>query len=247
MCIRDRFWETVQETRRAASGAIFVFNIGSSLKSLVYLIRPDLYGGLLIPGLVYACWKLRQRGIRGLRDSLLVIIIFVWLVWFVSASLGWPRYAFPAVALGALTTARLLADLMSFLRKQGRIYRFAVIGFVILIVSIPLLKTAMFVSQADYSAQRFAHVIDEQVPPDATIATWVQEMAILTAHNYRYPAQSLLNDAVKHEWFGGPAAHYNCCLLYTSVPRSSADNQQSNPNAVQQTTIGVQANGNRCV
>ena len=28
------------------------------------------------------------------------------------------------------------------------------------------------------------------------------------------------------------------------VPRSSADNQQSNPNAVQQTTIGVQANGN---
>ena len=203
------FWETVQETRRAASGAIFVFNIGSSLKSLVYLIRPDLYGGLLIPGLVYACWKLRQRGIRGLRDSLLVIIIFVWLVWFVSASLGWPRYAFPAVALGALTTARLLADLMSFLRKQGRIYRFAVIGFVILIVSIPLLKTAMFVSQADYSAQRFAHVIDEQVPPDATIATWEQEMAILTAHNYRYPAQSLLNDAVKHEWFGGPAAHYN--------------------------------------
>lgn len=203
------FWETVQETRRAASGAIFVFNLGSSLKSLVYLIRPDLYGGLLIPGLVYAFWKLRQRDIRGLRDALVVIIIAVWLVWFVSASLGWPRYAFPAVALGALTTARLLADLVSFVRGRGNIYRFAIMGFIVLIISIPLLKTAIFVSQADYSAQRFAQVIDEQVPMNASIATWEQEMAILTAHNYRYPAQSLLNDAVKHQWFGGPAAHYN--------------------------------------
>ena len=203
------FWETIQETRHAASGAIFVFNQDSSLKSLKYLVRPDLYGGLLLPGLIYAIWKLRQRTIQAFSDSLMVAIITAWLIWFVSASLGWPRYAFPAVALGAITTARLLADFLSFLQKRKSKYQFLVTAFIVIITSIPLIKTVIFVSQADDSAQRFAQIINQKVPLDASIATWEQEMMVLTDHKYRYPAQSLLNEAVKHQWFGGPAAHYN--------------------------------------
>lgn len=203
------FWQTVQETRRAASGAIFVFNPGSSLKSLIYLMRPDLYGGLLLPGLAYAIWKLRLRDVGSLRDVLLISIIGIWLLWFVSASLGWPRYAFPAVALGALTTARLLGAIWNMLTRKGSNYRYVVFAYIVLMISMPLYKTIMFVSHSDDSAQQFAQVINKEVPADASIATWEQELAVLTDHHYRYPPQSLLNDAVKHEWFGGPAPYYN--------------------------------------
>ncbi|MBO9323545.1 MAG: glycosyltransferase family 39 protein, partial [Roseiflexus sp.] len=111
------FFENIQQTRQAAGGAIFVFNIRSTLRAGYYLLRPDLYGGLIVPAMAYTIWRARSRTSQGLSEALLALLIGLWLAWFVGASLGWPRYAFPAVALSALTVARLAFDTVAWLRR----------------------------------------------------------------------------------------------------------------------------------
>src|SRR6266508_712585 len=82
------FIENMRQTHQAAGGAIFVFDMRATLRAGYYLLRPDLYGGLLIPSLAYAAWRARQRDARGLAEALIVLIIGLWLVWYVGASLG---------------------------------------------------------------------------------------------------------------------------------------------------------------
>jgi 4-amino-4-deoxy-L-arabinose transferase-like glycosyltransferase len=111
------FMENVQQTRQAAGGAIFVFNIRSTLRAGYYILRPGLYGGLIIPALLYTIWCARQRSARGMVDGLMGLLIGLWVVWYVAVSLGWPRYAFPAVALSAIAIARAAVDLSPWLRR----------------------------------------------------------------------------------------------------------------------------------
>ncbi|HWQ12432.1 MAG TPA: glycosyl transferase, partial [Roseiflexaceae bacterium] len=198
------FWENIQTTRQAAGGAIFVFNLRSTLRAGYYLLRPDLYGGLLLPALAYTAWRARQCDARGLAEALFAMLIGLWLVWYVGASLGWPRYAFPAVALGAVVVARALADLVGGLWRTRRAVAVAVGCYTALAVAVPLALTTQLVLTPDDSAQRFATYMDAHVPRSALVATWEQELAVLTDHRYRYPPQQLLDQAVRHQWLGGP-------------------------------------------
>jgi hypothetical protein len=51
--------------------------------------------------LAYGLWRCRARSASALAELPLVLLPTLWLAWY-TISLGWPRYAFPAVALGAL-------------------------------------------------------------------------------------------------------------------------------------------------
>jgi hypothetical protein len=200
----------MQQTRQAAGGAIFVFSLQATLRAGYYLLRPDLFGGLLIPGLVYALWRARRRDAQGLAEAFVALLIGLWLAWYVLVSLGWPRYAFPAVAFGALTIARALVDLIGWLwRGERRTLAALASVYAALAVAVPLALTARVVLSPDDSAQRFAAYMDANVPRDAIVETWEPELGLLTDHNYHYPPQPMLDTAVRHEWLGGPAPVYD--------------------------------------
>jgi 4-amino-4-deoxy-L-arabinose transferase-like glycosyltransferase len=203
------FMKTIEETRKAAGGAIFVFDIRATLRAGYYLLRPDLYGGLLIVSVGYTLWRARQRTAQGLAEALFGIMTSLWLIWFVGASLGWPRYAFPAVALGAISVARLVVDIWNWLNVRQGWLQFSFAAYILLALAIPISLTTRSVLQPDDSAQRFAAYINTHVPEQALVATWEQELGFLTDHRYQYPPQSLLAEAVRRQWFGGEAIQYD--------------------------------------
>jgi hypothetical protein len=221
------FMENMRQTRQAAGGAIFVFDTHATLRAGYYLlnpgqyqtlfgaaheIQPGLYGGLLIPSLLYAAWRARRRDAQGLAEALLVLIVGLWLTWIVGASLGWPRYAFPAVAFGALLVARALADLIGWLWRGGAARRglAVVVGlYVALAIAGPLNMSTRGIVQPDDSAQRFAAYMDANVPRDTIVETWEAELGFLTDHRYHYPPIALLDTAVRHQWLGGPPLVYD--------------------------------------
>lgn len=203
------FFENLQQTRQAAGGAIFVFNLRSTLRAGYYLLRPDLFGGLVVPALAYTIWRARRRTSEGLCEALLALIIGLWLAWFVGASLGWPRYAFPAVALSALTVARLAFDAINWLRRVLPMAATIAVTYLIVIIALPVAMTARIVFTPDDSAQQFAAYLDAHVPETAIIATWEPELGVLTDHRYLYPPQSMLDQAVRHTWLGGDPVRYN--------------------------------------
>jgi hypothetical protein len=210
------FWENIQTTRQAAGGAIFVFSVRSALRAGYYLLRPDLYGGLLLPALGYTLWRARRRDAQGLAEALFGLLIGLWLAWFVGASLGWPRYAFPAIALGAVVVARALAGLVTRLWHTRRAAALAVGCYAVLAVAAPIALTTRLVLAPDDSAQRFAAYMDAHVPQSALVATWEQELAVLTDHRYLYPPQQLLDQAVRHQWLGGAPVSY---AWYRAMPQ----------------------------
>lgn len=203
------FFENLQQTRQAAGGAIFVFNLHSTLRAGYYLVRPDLYGGLIVPALAYTIWRARHRTSQGLSEALLALVIGLWLVWFVGVSLGWPRYAFPAVALSALTVARLIHDGVIRLRRVLPIAATIASVYAVIIIALPIALTARVVFSPDDSAQRFAAYLNATVPETAIIATWEPELGVLTDHRYLYPPQPTLDQAVRHTWLGGDPVRYD--------------------------------------
>lgn len=206
------FTENLRQTRQAAGGAIFVFNLQASLRAGYYLLRPDLYGGMLLPALAYGLWMARRRDARGLADALIALLVALWLAWYVGASLGWPRYAFPAVAFGALLVARAVVDSFSWLWRGSTVGRGAaalLAGYTALAIAVPIGLTARGVLRPDDSAERFAAYLNEHVPTSAIVETWEPELGVLTDHRYHYPPIALLDLAVRHEWLGGPPPVYN--------------------------------------
>ncbi|MCS6840223.1 MAG: glycosyltransferase family 39 protein [Roseiflexus sp.] len=203
------FFENLQQTRQAAGGAIFVFNLRSTLRAGYYLLRPDLFGGLVVPALAYTVWRARCRTSQGLSEALMALIIGLWLAWFVGASLGWPRYAFPAVALSALTVARLAFDTIVWLRRVLPVAATVAATYLIVIIALPIALTARVVFTPDDSAQQFAAYLNANVPETAIIATWEPELGVLTDHRYLYPPQAMLDRAVRQKWLEGDPVRYD--------------------------------------
>lgn len=111
------FSENLALTRQAAGGAIFVFDPAATLRAARYIVQP--YLGLLLPALAYALWRCRRPTRAALAELPLALLPALWIAWYL-ISLGWPRYAFPAVALGAFAVARMLIDLVGWLSDRNQ-------------------------------------------------------------------------------------------------------------------------------
>ncbi|MBO9312352.1 MAG: glycosyltransferase family 39 protein [Chloroflexus sp.] len=201
------FSANLAKTRQSAGGAIFVFDIDASARAIRYLVQ--VYGGLLIPALLYSLWRCRQRSARDFAELVPTLLAVLWLSWYL-VSLGWPRYAFPAVALGAPAVARMVGDLLNWLWNRRQPLFAAAIGlYLILVVGFSLSLTAQVVFRPDDSAQRMAAFLNQHVPTTVIIETWEPELAVFTDHNYHYVPTELLDGAVRHAWLGGPPVIYD--------------------------------------
>lgn len=193
-------------TRQATGGAILVLRPDATLRALRLLVSPSMYGGLLIPALLYGWWRVRRRrDVAAQAESFVLLIVAIWLLWFV-CSLGWPRYAYVGAALGALPVARLIADAWGRARRRGATHATALALAAGLIIGAPLLRTTHEILTPDRSVLRFAAYLTHTLPADSLIATWEPELGGLTDHRFQYPPQALLDVAVRHQWSGGPPA-----------------------------------------
>jgi hypothetical protein len=166
---------------------------------------------------------------------LLLILVTFNLVWYVVASVGWLRYAFPGLALASLFVARFFGDLTDGFRVdvkgmweavgQGgaalgkHAVRWAVLAWLAAMILLPLAQTTLEIVRPAFNAPlAMAAFMDERVPYDALVETWEPEMGFLTDHNYHFPPQLLLNTAVGYMWYDGPAPAEEYDYLQRELP-----------------------------
>ncbi|NJM05335.1 glycosyltransferase family 39 protein [Candidatus Gracilibacteria bacterium] len=201
------FAANLAQTRRAAAGAIFVFEFDATRRALIYIV--ESYAGLLVPALAYGLWRCRRRSAEALVLLPTILLPSLWLCWYL-VSLGWPRYAFPAVVFGALAVAVLVRDTFVWLRKRSQ-HRLAwvVASYVALVVLVPLALSTRVVFTPTDAAQRMAAYMNDAIPDTVIVETWEPEMAVFTDHNFHYPPIELLDVAVRNTWLDGPPLVYD--------------------------------------
>ncbi len=207
------FQENVAQFRQFASGAALVFSTEVLRRTASMLLSFDAYGLLLIPAALFGLLLSLRRSAEGQRWAVITLLVGVNLSWYAVASVGWTRYAFPGFALGALLVAALVDELTNGyqvrLGKAGdaaSAARAALVAYAALVIAVPLVPLARsLVQPPPNDPAAAAAFINQTMPQDALIETWEPELGFLTNHNYHYPPQILLNDAVQHIWSGGPS------------------------------------------
>jgi hypothetical protein len=207
--------------RQQSASAAFVFSPGLMKESLKYLLSLDVYLGMLAPVLVYGLVISLPRQREGQRWGTLWILIVVNLAWYVIASIGWPRYAFPGLSIASLFVAsffhrltdgfqigasnlwRALQGEKSNLHKHA--LRWAMLLWLLVMWARPLVYTVrQIVTPPPNLPVAMAAYLDQHVPRDALIETFEPEMGFLTDHRYHFAPLVILEQAVRHVWLGGP-------------------------------------------
>lgn len=200
--------ETIALWRNASAGAIFVFSPGRVLASLKFLAGPAVFGCWGIPALLYGAILAREKSTSGLKQAFLVAFAAIGLTWYAFGSVGWPRYAFPSLALMTLFTARLVLDLLGGLwtlaRSRGDQWP-ALAAAAVLAVTLAIgyglgEQVRPIVRAADTSPQETAAYLDRTVPADAVIETWEPELGFLSNRDFHYPPPGWLDRAVRAKW-----------------------------------------------
>lgn len=209
----DELGRTLALAREASGGAIFVFSPSRILSSLKFLLGGEMLGHWLLPGLAYGLMLARPRSVQGARHGLMAIFACVGLGWFAFASIGWPRYAFPGLAVATIFTARLLVDILRALqpsswRSDLPTARYAaVVTLVAVMIGASLFgQLRTVVAERDTSPQQMAAYLNAELPVTERIAAWEPELGFLTDHAYAYPSSGWLDRAVRAQWLGGAPA-----------------------------------------
>lgn len=162
-------------------------------------------------GLIYL-WGLALTGPadRSYERLLLPLVATVWLGWFLLLSVGWARYAVPAVLLGALFAGKLAADLLAALRgavgggsRPVRLGLLALVGGTLLAGLVG--NGAAIVRARDDSPQRFAALVAQQVPPGESMAVADLSIAFLAGRPSVGLTQDEVLDAIRLVFLGGSA------------------------------------------
>jgi 4-amino-4-deoxy-L-arabinose transferase-like glycosyltransferase len=215
----SEFSQNLATLRTASSGAFFIFGRDEMQKALRFLTDSGVYATLFFPSVLYGFILSLRRTATGQQWGMLLIFVLVGTALFVT-SLAWPRYAFPAVAVASLFVVRLLYDLTSGFAFRLRhllcgtippldaAASIATLSLLAIMTVMPLyLHLSAVLWQGSGDAYILADYLNQNVPNDAVIETWEQEMAVLTDHNYHYPPQIVLAYSVEEIWRGGQPAH----------------------------------------
>jgi 4-amino-4-deoxy-L-arabinose transferase-like glycosyltransferase len=189
------------------------------LTGLRFFLRSG-YFVWVAPGLVYGVFLSTRKKPGNIKLCLPWVFVAGWLVWFLVASTGWARYAFPALAVSYLLVAKLFDDLAGAsalsLRKvrialrNGEVAPVARTVSVFLLLGMLLLNSSRQVikgifSTPDRSAQEFAAYIDAHIDQDELIETSEWEIAFLANdHIYHHLPTSLMPSLIAYGSLGAP-------------------------------------------
>jgi hypothetical protein len=208
----NSFVEHVVLLRSASSTTLTAFSMKYMLRNLANLFSVDFFK-LGCVGFLYVVSLLLRGETRDTQRLYLPAFVGLWMIWFVVASVGFTRYAFPIFATSNLFLAKLLHDLSKgFSLSFPQFGRHTVLSFfkrtlpvlatlgTVMLVLVPLGVTVQRVTAGrDRTPQQFAAYIDENIDSDATIETWEYEIAFLTApHRYHHPPLDVLLAVIAH-------------------------------------------------
>lgn len=212
--------ENLALLREATAGAALVFSPDLMQRGLLELVGYKVFFGLLFPVLAYGVTAALPRDRAGHQWAILLALAVVNLVWYVTASISWLRYAFPALAVACLFVARFFQDLTGDFRldvsaliksvrtralPQPLAWRALWLGWLAFMIAAPLAQAVRDIARPGLNSPlAMAGYLRDHVPADAWVETWEPEMGFLTDHDYNFPPPSLLPKAVSHIWQGGP-------------------------------------------
>ena len=144
-----------------------------------------------VPALVYALVRYWQDDERDPGETLLLAVIGVCLGWFVLRSIGWPRYAYPFLALTSLLTARMVIDFGGLVTPRALTTARGAAA-VLLLLAIPMGELprvgAALLAEPDRSVRHLNEWIDATLPAGTRIETWEFEVAAMdTSRQYHFP------------------------------------------------------------
>lgn len=214
----NNFSENMATLRQASAGAFLVLSRESIERAISVLIQSSLYGAFAIPFAIYGLKLSLTRDEAGHRYGTLMIFVLVSLFIFV-ASLGWPRYAFVPSVLLSIIGARLILDLLKgvsltrvglrgVLRGENPPFALTAIlvGWALITFVLPLYPQFNNVLKGGRNdAYEAAAWMNANIPADATVETWEQELGVLTNFNIHYPPQKALAVSVAEKWEHGQA------------------------------------------
>ena len=214
--------------RKAATDSALIFSTDLMKHSVSELLSLKVFFGLLIPGLVYGFFLALPRKRSGLIWGVLFFMTVSNLAWYVLASIGWLRYAFPALLFSTFFLARMFLDWSDGFRipwrdawislrrgngLDGSIALKAVLGvWMVGMLLVPFAQNLVEITRApDQSPFEMAAYLDSHVAKTALVETWEPEMGFLTDHNYHFPPPATLYEANSYIWLGKapPSSSYH--------------------------------------
>lgn len=195
----------------ASSPQVRVFSLHTMAQGVKFLLRSKfLVFGL--PALLCGLAQALRRDRRDIPTLFLGAFILTGLGWYVVASIGWPRYTYPFLAVGNILIAHLLYDLGDGFRLHIRSPQFVrAIAVLMLLLLLPLASFRLvardILSPPDSGYEAFTRAIRTNVPPGKVIETWEWELTVADeTHSYHLPPTPLLNDLIARVYFGAPAS-----------------------------------------
>ena len=189
-----------------ANRAVFLANQSAMTKAFLTIsplrIRMNL-GYLFKSGqwwtlaaIPYVLWLSRTRSVMGLQISVLPILASLSLLIYIFVHVPWGRYVQTPVMLAGLCMAAAIADITE---RLGARYtwkpavRTAMWVAVIAIITTPRLaiKTDLILNTNDTSAQEFAALIEDHVPPEEEIVNWEWEIEFFSDRAFLHPPYAL--------------------------------------------------------
>lgn len=202
--------ENLRLLRQSSGGALLVFNVDRMLAAWKLLLGPSslfLIAPATIIGAV-AWW--RADGAH--KWALLALLTFqtLWLGWFTTASIAWPRYAFPGIAISMIFIGYLISLLVAQIRDHraaepirhwaSAAAMLSVIALLVIVAGWRELSPVVRVDQRE--PQHFAQIIDRTVPRTAVVDSWEPELTFLSDARIQYPPAGSLDTVVRATWLG---------------------------------------------
>jgi len=192
-----------------------VFSPHLSYESLKFLAE---HGAILwiIPSLVHVLIVAFRSGdskatIRCLFHPLFVMI---WFSWYVLASIGWHRYAYPGWAVASIPVAKFLCDLARAFRVSipgppvalrwreppAKLHRAPALLLIGILVIWPAQNSVRRIIKGDNDApDEFAQYIEANVPQDALIASEEWEIDFFSNRSYFHHPGRFGTALIKHQ------------------------------------------------
>jgi 4-amino-4-deoxy-L-arabinose transferase-like glycosyltransferase len=203
--------ENFRQLRASSGGALLVFDLDRVLSALKFLAGPRGFL-LIVPATVYGLWLTwRASEERCLALATLWIFQTLWLGWFAFASIAWPRYAFPALAINTIFMGALVVrwgqTVRSGLLRREQKFPAAfgailLVCFVLLVVRGTWSALAPLARADQREPQRFAREVERIVPAGVAIDGWEPEIGFLVDRPIQHPPLGSLDRVVRARWLG---------------------------------------------
>jgi 4-amino-4-deoxy-L-arabinose transferase-like glycosyltransferase len=213
----DHIIENARLLRESSGGALVVFNLERVVAALKLLVGPSSFLLVLPATLAGLVAVRRSSGDRRLAIVMLWTFQTLWFGWFTFASIAWPRYAFPALAINTIFMGLFLTQMIDWLPRAiaskrqlsktalGSASAILTLLVAVIVVAGGLRQAVPVVTTDERDPQLFAQFVANEIPSDATVDGWEPEIAFLANLPLHYPPPGTLDDVVRHRWLGQPS------------------------------------------